>query len=360
MPMGKGFAITSNVDLSKLVLAGYESARHKASINTDYPVPIKRLPTLRVVAIANDAVATLASLAYNTESSSNSKAAMVMIVGTGTNATIPVPLLDLHPSKITSYSSRSTGSRSIVVNTEWSINGTLPPLRDLCFITKWDKLLDDACEAPGFQPFEQMTSGRYLGELVRLILLDIFTNKLNLQHADLPIRFKERNGLTTTQLALMVAKAKSGALLMNQLEEHFPPSEAGAWRWTVETAEIVWKVAHAVQVRASSLIAAATIGLLHFAGDLHMQEYHLESTDREHPVGPSQQSQADDTYELIVGCTGGTINLYPHYLDTCQERIDKLLELGKTNPNVKVILRDAPNGGIIGAAVLAATVQDSL
>ncbi|KAI9761068.1 MAG: hypothetical protein M1835_008228 [Candelina submexicana] len=358
MPMGKGFAITSDLDLPKLVLAGYENARHRASINTDYPVPIKRLPGLRVVAIANDTVSTLASLAYSTKSSSKSRVAMAMIVGTGTNATVPIRLVDLHPSKTASYTSRSPESKSIVVNTEWSINGTLPPLRELDLITKWDQLLDSGCEVPGFQPFEQMTSGRYLGELVRLILLDIFANKLNIQATDLPTCLKEKNGITTTLIATAVAKAKPGADLVAQMQEQFPSERACNWQWTVETAEIVWNVARIVQIRASSLVAAATMGLLDCTGDLTLCNSHTRSSNGHNPTENERKLQANRAQELIVACTGGTVNSYPQYLQTCQERINKLSQLGKTQRNARVTLQDAPNGGIIGAAVLAATVQD--
>ncbi|KAI9723965.1 MAG: hypothetical protein M1812_000683 [Candelaria pacifica] len=359
MPMGKGFAVASNVDLPKLVLAGYETARHKASINTDYPVPIKRLPSLRVVAIANDTVSTLASLAYSTKNFSNSKVAMAMIVGTGTNATIPIRLVDLHASKTILESSQFTESRSIVVNTEWSINGTFPPLRDLDFITKWDKLLDEGCEVPGFQPLEQMTSGRYLGELVRIILLDIFTKELKIQPCEIPTRLKEKNSLTTTLVATAFAKAQPKARLLAQVQEQLPSSSTSTWRWTAETAEIVWSVARIVQIRASSLIAAATTGLLDFSGDLHLRNRPIETTKGENRVGKERKSQVNDTHELIVACTGGTINLYPSYLETCQERIDKLLQTGNTHQNTRVTLREASNGGMIGAAVLAATAVDA-
>jgi len=39
-------------------------------------------------------------------------------------------------------------------------------------ITAADSKLDSEAELPGFQPFEQLTGGRYLGEVARLTLVE--------------------------------------------------------------------------------------------------------------------------------------------------------------------------------------------
>lgn len=87
MPMGKGFAITSNLNLGSMLLAGYE--RHtRAATNglIELLTPRRKmtgLPRIKIAAIANDTVATLASLAYTVKSIPNSRVAMGLIVGTG-------------------------------------------------------------------------------------------------------------------------------------------------------------------------------------------------------------------------------------------------------------------------------------
>lgn len=87
MPMGKGFAMASNLNLGSMLLAGYE--RHSRGILNGHLGPdtrqgkLARLPRLRIAAIANDTVATLASLAYTVKSIPNSRVAMGLIVGTG-------------------------------------------------------------------------------------------------------------------------------------------------------------------------------------------------------------------------------------------------------------------------------------
>ena len=66
LPMGKGFAITSNLNLGEMLLAGY--SRHCTPPTQEeqpdqYPASAL-LPRINVAAITNDTVATLISLAY--------------------------------------------------------------------------------------------------------------------------------------------------------------------------------------------------------------------------------------------------------------------------------------------------------
>jgi len=87
MPMGKGFAMASNLNLGSMLLAGYE--RHTRNTLNGLLKPdtnegkLTRFPRLKIAAIANDTVATLASLAYTVKSIPNSRVTMGLIVGTG-------------------------------------------------------------------------------------------------------------------------------------------------------------------------------------------------------------------------------------------------------------------------------------
>ncbi|KAI1264183.1 hypothetical protein F5Y18DRAFT_428266 [Xylariaceae sp. FL1019] len=74
------------------------------------------------------------------------------------------------PRKIQTATDVLVSDIQTTVNTEWSINGTAQILRKTGLISAWDLKLDAAGVVPGFQPFEYMISGLYLGELARLIL----------------------------------------------------------------------------------------------------------------------------------------------------------------------------------------------
>ena len=164
MPMGKGFAITSDLNLGRMVLAGYTKHVRNGSMDETFlhsTMNRRKLPRVQIVAISNDTVATLASLAYTETSHTRSRVAMGLIVGTGTNSAIMMDLKDLHQAKRSSLvlpKRTAAADSSVIVNTEWTIKGAAAPLRELRLVTKWDEQLDRQCEAPGFQPFEYMTS----------------------------------------------------------------------------------------------------------------------------------------------------------------------------------------------------------
>lgn len=348
MPMGKGFAITSDLNLNKLLLAGYNyHFKHK-------PHSRMKLPQIKIVAITNDASATLASLAYIAGSMPGKQVSMGLIVGTGTNAAIVMNMKDLHPSKTERMilpANVDAGNGSVVVNTEWTINGAAGPLRKHGLDSQWDDKLSESCEIPGFQPFEYMTGGRYLGELVRLIAIDFFVNYQHANRLDLPHGLQTRNGITTTLLSSTVAPASSMSALASNLEIEIPPPPASSWHWTLENAKSLWTIARHVQARSAQLVAAAVVGALTCAGDLRLGPvHHLDGATSSH----FQQSNAED---LIVAYTGGVISQYPGYIESCQDAIDNLLsDLSSNQDRQQIMLQEVQNGGVIGAGVLAGTV----
>lgn len=346
MSMGKGFTITSNLDLGKQLRDGYSKARSH-----------RKLPDVQIVGIVNDTIATLISFAHQVKASPHRKAAMGLIVGTGNNATIPLKLSSLKAGKRLKAETVVNGDvtslkEKILVNTEWSINGTAEPLRELNFITRWDKALDDAGIAPGFQPFEYMTAGGYLGELGRLIILDYLTTQLSIPEEQLPPKLRERNGLTTTFLGkFRDYQSHSNPSTVQDLSIELPPkNDANAWHWTPEATGVVFKTAKAIQVRAAGMTAAAIIGLLICAGEL--------SLNPDNSIHRGYSVPRID--ELVVGYTGGTIVNFQDYLKDCQRFLDTvMLAQFRGEPPLRVVLQWCEDGGVVGAGVLAATVQKS-
>ncbi|KAK4238213.1 hypothetical protein C8A03DRAFT_33769 [Achaetomium macrosporum] len=323
MPMGKGFAVTSNLDLGGHLLAGYEKHR-----TTD-------MPRIRIAAIANDAVATLVSFAYQFPAQPHRKAAMGLIVGTGCNATLPLKLSSLHESKrpvsISMLDDQDVSDVKIAVNTEWSIRGSAPPLRKLGLVTRWDTELDQAGEVPGFQPLEYMTAGRYLGELARLVFLDYYT-ALGLSVKGLPGKFHQRFGLTTAFMSHLYPDSPKGPML-SQVEREFPPEDP-SFRWTPELANLLFRIAKAIEVRAAGIVAAATVSLLQCADEI---------------AGAPKAGKT----ELAVGYTGGCIQHFQNYLVDTQRFIDEILDLEFSGQApVRVTLTPCHDGGITGAGIL--------
>ncbi|KAF2649228.1 actin-like ATPase domain-containing protein [Lophiostoma macrostomum CBS 122681] len=382
LPMGKGFGITSDLNLGEMLLAGY--ARHIVEPNTNgenghasptSPNPstkkrrLSRLPRIRIAAITNDTVATFASLAYAVKAAPNSRVAMGLIVGTGTNATVPMKIEDLHPSKRKALADPDN-VETVVINTEWTIRGTDKPLIDLSIKTKWDLALDQASDAPGFQPFEYMTAGRYLGEIVRLVFVDIVSKDLG--DAQVPPSLTTRNALPTRFLSEVVARADEETLAA-QLNQKYAAISSPTDFWTPARVKLLRDVAFAVQQRSSALIAAACVGLLHCVRDIRIERDDTRTATNGPGTGngngngngngvhkdEAEANEEEGVEELVIAYAGGTISQYPEWLQTCQRWIDALVTKGSpANRAKKVVLQEALDGGIIGAGVLAGMTDD--
>ncbi|KAJ5938960.1 hypothetical protein N7466_002094 [Penicillium verhagenii] len=395
MPMGKGFAISSNLNLRDILLNGYEKHTRRPD-DEEEPSSKRRklfaLPKLKIQAITNDTVATLASLAYAVKSLPNSRVAMGIIVGTGCNATIPMKLSELHESKAKSVNMMEPEATETIVNTEWTISGAAPPLSELEITTEWDIALDKACARPGFQPFEYMTGGRYIGELIRLILFDYLTTVTGLSKRILPANLIQEYALTTTYISDNVARARSDQDLAKELNESLPPPESSDWHWDARTAGAFRRIARAVQRRSAGLIAAAVIGLLACCREIELKEDSNVNTPENaaspqsngdvsavvsdtvgstqpaslthnihgHVVPVLQPMPTDWQFgpeELVVAYTGGIIQHYPQFKEMCQQHIDRLImRTGPQRGGKSVFLREASDGGVIGAGVLAGMV----
>lgn len=142
--MGKGFTIQGieGQDLSTL----FKQAFERKSVN------------VRVTALINDTVGTLVAHAY-----SNPQSRVGFIYGTGVNAAYPEQV-----SRIVKLQGKPF-SGTMLVNTEIDIFGsdTYLPLN------QYDRQLDAQHSQHEFQLYEKMMSGAYIGELVRLVCLDL-------------------------------------------------------------------------------------------------------------------------------------------------------------------------------------------
>lgn len=353
LPMGKGFAITTDLNLGEMLLAGYarhctaSSAEEWSRSSSSLAHKGTLLPKIRVAAITNDTVATFVSSAYAVKATLNSRVAMGLIVGTGTNATVPMRPNDLHFSKLDAVLDLET-VRTIVVNTEWTIRGTDIPLESLGIKTEWDRILDQNSDAPGFQPFEYMTSGRYLGEIVRLAFVGIISTHIGMHR--IPSVLQDKNAIPTRFLSENVAR-KDQITLQAQLAAKYPSHDSESTSfWTLERVRLLCDLAQAVQQRSSALIAAASIGLLDCVGDINL-------TRRRSPElsnGGDTAGELSDPEELVIAYTGSTISHYPHWLEDYQQWIDRIIATNGRDSGQRVVLREALDGGIIGAGVLAA------
>lgn len=148
--MGKGFLAADGLlgcDLGDLI----QDACSKKGLN------------VQLNAIVNDSSATLLSKAYLDQTTR-----FAVILGTGANAAVHLPVHMFSPPKFgIRPASWHESAEHVIVNTELSMFGLgiLP-------YTRWDKELIANHPRPDFQPLEHLVSGGYLGEIVRLILVE--------------------------------------------------------------------------------------------------------------------------------------------------------------------------------------------
>ncbi|QLG74631.1 hypothetical protein HG535_0G05140 [Zygotorulaspora mrakii] len=135
----------------------------------------KQLP-IEVVALINDTTGTLVASLYT-----DSETKMGVIFGTGVNGAYYDVCSGIEklegklPSDITSDS-------LMAINCEY---GSFDNEHLVLPRTKYDVMVDEQSPRPGQQAFEKMSSGYYLGELVRLVLLDLHDQGFMFANQDL-------------------------------------------------------------------------------------------------------------------------------------------------------------------------------
>ncbi|MCK9195743.1 MAG: hypothetical protein M0P16_02045 [Syntrophales bacterium] len=138
---------------------------------------------IHVAALANDTVGTLVAKSYADPSCD-----MGVILGTGTNACYPEKIA--HILKCPGLGA----SGEMIVNMEW---GGFSQLKTNIY----DHLLDRASLNPGKQLFEKMVSGMYLGEISRLVIVEMMERGLLFRGTSLSA-FSKGYALTTEHLSM--------------------------------------------------------------------------------------------------------------------------------------------------------------
>ncbi|CAO3682733.1 unnamed protein product [Umbelopsis vinacea] len=127
--------------------------------------------SVRVVAIANDTVCTLLAHAYQHPSTK-----LGIVHSAGTNCAYYEKMENitkLHTA--TNHERPPYDGNDMIINTEWCNFGS----KKKHFPATWfDRKLDRESNNPNVHIFEKMTTGIYLGELVRIVLIHLVDNEM--------------------------------------------------------------------------------------------------------------------------------------------------------------------------------------
>ncbi|KAI1859026.1 hypothetical protein JX265_010503 [Neoarthrinium moseri] len=121
-----------------------------------------------VSALANDSVGTLMTRSYSSQE--KSRPLLGAIFGTGTNAAYIERLSNCTKLHNQAEFQDFGSDDRMLINTEW---GCFDNSLEVLPSTKYDHLLDKMSDQPGDQMLEKRVSGLYLGELLRLAVLDL-------------------------------------------------------------------------------------------------------------------------------------------------------------------------------------------
>lgn len=309
-PMGKGFRAHEGIigqDLGNLL----ELACRKRGLE------------VQVNAIVNDSSATLLSQAYK-----DSATTMGLILGTGTNAAIYLPVRDLGQDKFgMRHPSWFEQAERVIINTEVSMfgKGILP-------VTRWDEELNRTHSAPDFQPLEYMTTGRYLGEILRLVIAEA-VGTCQMFDGLMPDSLSDRYTLDTALLAAIEEDTTIGCISSaERIQKEFGlPS-------LPTTAEMAFlrTVVEAVSHRAAAYMATAIHAL-----------WSLEHG------GPHEA-----TSKTSVAANGSVVLMYPGFRTRCQKYVADLIAAGQPSTsfgrNHEILLQPTHEATILGAAVAVA------
>jgi len=283
---------------------------------------------VRVAALVNDTVGTLMARSYTSTGKEGS--VLGAIFGTGTNGAYIEKVANIKKEIAGQYDA-STGE--MVINTEW---GSFDNQLNVLPSTPWDTTLDQQSNNPGFQMFEKRVSGMFLGEIVRLAVVDLIKDdKINL--------FKSAASDSTTSVgpqsdifkqwgldsAIMSVAAEDNSPDLTKLRGELEPL-IHSYALSLEDVQAFKSIADAVGRRAARLSAVA-IGAI-----------------------AVQSGKIDDPNEKVIdiGVDGSLVEHYPHFRDMIYEALRGIDRVGIKGAS-KIRIGVAKDGSGVGAALIA-------
>lgn len=275
----------------------------------------KSLP-IEVVALINDTTGTLVASAYT-----DSETKMGLIFGTGCNGAYydvvsDIPKLDGQvPDDISKDS-------LMAINCEY---GAFDNAHAVLPRTSWDVQIDRESPRPGEQAFEKMISGYYLGEVLRLILLDLHSQGLILKNQD----------LTKLNVPFVLDTSFPSKVEEDPFENLSDVQDLFQTVLGIQTTsperKIIRRIAERIGDRSARLSACGIAAICKKRG-----------------------------YKTAhCAADGSVFNKYPNFKERCSKGLRDIFEWPAGEPD-PVVLVPAEDGSGAGAAIIAALTQKRL
>uniref|UniRef100_A0A8C4RF78 hexokinase n=1 Tax=Erpetoichthys calabaricus TaxID=27687 RepID=A0A8C4RF78_ERPCA len=261
---------------------------------------------LDIVAVVNDTVGTMMTCAYE-----DPKCEIGLIVGTGSNA--------CYMEEMKNIETVEGDEGRMCVNTEWGgfgDNGCIEYLR-----TRFDREVDEQSLNAGKQRYEKMTSGMYLGEIVRQILLDL-TRRGLLFRGQISERLRTR-GIFETKFLSQIESDRLALLQVRGILQQLGLDS------TCDDSIIVKEVCGVVSRRAAQLCGAGMAAI----------------------VDKMRENRGLEHLEITVGVDGTLYKLHPHFSRILKETVRELA------PHCDVTFVLSEDGSGKGAALITAVAK---
>lgn len=266
---------------------------------------------VRVAALVNDTVGTLAGGRYN-----NPDVIAALILGTGTNAAYVE-----RAHAIPKWHGLLPKSGEMVINMEWGNfrSSHLP-------VTEYDQNLDVESLNPGEQIYEKMISGMYLGEILRRVLCRM-AEEASLFGDYVPSKLKIPFILRTPDMAAMHHDESADLKVVgNKLKDILEVPNS-----TLKMRKIVVALCDIITSRGARLSAAGIAGILKKLGKDTLKD------------GENQRS--------VIAVDGALFERYTKFRNCLEETMKELL--GDAVDSIVIELSNDGSG--VGAALLAAS-----
>lgn len=288
---------------------------------------------VKVAALVNDTVGTLMARSYT--SSGKHRSILGAIFGTGTNGAYIEKTSNIKKSIEGDY---DTSTGEMVINTEW---GSFDNQGNVLPSTPWDKKLDRDSVNPGFQMFEKCVSGMFLGEIVRLAIVDMMSKEKSTLFKD--VNSSTNDWATTTNVA-----AHSGLLKQWGLDSAI--MSVAASDNTPELSTLRQELENVLQIYTPSLEDAQAFKAV--AAAVGRRAARLSAV----AIGAIviQSGKLDDPEEEVidVGVDGSLVEHYPFFRDMIHEALRSIKQIGPKGAD-KIRIGVAKDGSGVGAALIA-------
>ncbi|KAK8551259.1 hypothetical protein V6N12_039907 [Hibiscus sabdariffa] len=272
---------------------------------------------MRIAALVNDTVGTLAGGRYN-----NNNVVASVILGTGSNAAY-VECAHAIPK----WHGLLPKSGQMVINMEWgNFRSSHLPL------TEYDHALDAESLNPGEQIYEKVISGMYLGEIVRRVLCRM-AEEAAFFGGTVPPKLKEPFVLGTPVMSSMHRDTSPDLkVVASNLKDILEISNT-----SLKMRKAIVELCNIVATRGARLSAAGVLAILKKMGRDTVKEGEKQKT--------------------AIAMDGGLYEHYTEYRNCFKDTLNELLgeEVSKT-----IMIEHSNDGSGIGAALLAASQSQYL